>query len=138
KGHWGSTQENAWVLLSLRRYFETSEAVTPDLVARAWLGDQYAGDHAFRGRTTETASIPIPMQTLVEQGDADLILAREGAGRLYYRLGLSYAPKDLHLDPAERGFSVERTYEAVDEPDDVRRDDDGTWHIKAGARVRVT
>jgi uncharacterized protein YfaS (alpha-2-macroglobulin family) len=25
----------------------------------------------------------------------------------------------------------------VDDPKDVRRDDDGTWHIRAGARVRV-
>ncbi|MCD4753223.1 MAG: hypothetical protein K8R40_09145, partial [Anaerolineaceae bacterium] len=28
-------------------------------------------------------------------------------------------------------------YEGVDDPDDVRLDDDGIWHIKAGARVRV-
>ena len=28
-------------------------------------------------------------------------------------------------------------YEAVDDPKDVRRDADGTWHIKAGAKVRV-
>ncbi|MFW5968824.1 MAG: hypothetical protein ACOCV2_14965, partial [Persicimonas sp.] len=38
---------------------------------------------------------------------------------------------------AERGFSVERRYEAVDDPDDVTRDDDGAWRIKPGARVRV-
>ncbi len=35
------------------------------------------------------------------------------------------------------GFVVQRSYEAVDDPADVRRDDDGIWHIKAGARVRV-
>jgi uncharacterized protein YfaS (alpha-2-macroglobulin family) len=32
---------------------------------------------------------------------------------------------------------VERTYEPIDDPKDVRRDDDGTWHLKAGARVKV-
>lgn len=32
---------------------------------------------------------------------------------------------------------VERTYEAIDDPEDVWQDDDGTWHIKLGARVRV-
>ena len=35
------------------------------------------------------------------------------------------------------GFVVQRVYEAVDDPEDVIRQDDGTWVIKAGARVRV-
>jgi uncharacterized protein YfaS (alpha-2-macroglobulin family) len=56
KGRWGNTQENAFVLLALDRYFRTAEKVTPDFVARAWLGDAFAGEHAFRGRTTERSS----------------------------------------------------------------------------------
>jgi alpha-2-macroglobulin len=32
---------------------------------------------------------------------------------------------------------VERSYEGADKPDDVVRLPDGTWKIKAGARVRV-
>ena len=32
---------------------------------------------------------------------------------------------------------VERSYEAVDDPTDVRRDEGGLWHIRAGATVRV-
>jgi len=51
KGRWENTQENAFVLLALDRYFGTYEKVTPDFVAKAWLGDAYAGEHAFRGRT---------------------------------------------------------------------------------------
>src|SRR5690606_27957781 len=47
------------------------------------------------------------------------------------------APADLSLDALERGFVVERAYEAVDDPADVTRDPDGTWRIRAGARVRV-
>jgi len=35
------------------------------------------------------------------------------------------------------GFVVQREYEAVDDPEDVYRDDEGIWHIRAGARVRV-
>jgi uncharacterized protein YfaS (alpha-2-macroglobulin family) len=64
-------------------------------------------------------------------------LAKEGPGRLYYRLGLQYAPRDLDVKPLNRGFAVERTYQAVDDKADVRRDKDGVWHIRAGARVRV-
>jgi uncharacterized protein YfaS (alpha-2-macroglobulin family) len=35
------------------------------------------------------------------------------------------------------GFVVQRNYEAVDDPEDVTRDEEGVWHIEAGARVRV-
>jgi uncharacterized protein YfaS (alpha-2-macroglobulin family) len=50
---------------------------------------------------------------------------------------MQYAPASLKLDPSDHGFTVERVYEAVDKADDVRRDADGVWHIKADARVRV-
>ncbi len=145
KGRWANTQENAFVLLALDRYFQVYEAQSPDFVARAWLGDRYVGGHTFQGRTTEIATIQVPMQAVQEMarqmgpGDETLpiILQKEGQGRLYYRLGLRYAPTDLRLDPADHGFTVTRVYEAVDDPEDVWQDDDGVWHVRAGARVRV-
>ena len=139
RGRWSNTQENVFVLLALDRYFNTFESQTPEFVARIWLGETYAGGHSFAGRTTERHETQIPMSYLleVEQGAQDLVLSKEGAGRLYYRLGLRYAPADLDLDPLDRGFVVERTYEAVDDRDDVYRDEEGVWHVRPGARVRV-
>jgi alpha-2-macroglobulin len=138
RGRWGSTQENVFVLLALDRYFNTYEAQTPDFVAQVWLGEDYAGGHEYRGRTTERHETVIPMSFLVEgEGTRSLLLNKEGDGRLYYRLGLRYAPTDLTLDPIDMGFIVQRVYEAVDDPEDVTQDSDGIWHIKAGASVRV-
>jgi uncharacterized protein YfaS (alpha-2-macroglobulin family) len=138
QGRWDSTQENVFVLLALDRYFDTFESQTPDFVARIWLGDTYVGEHAYQGRTTERHESDVPMSYLASLGSAqDLIVSKEGPGRLYYRLGLRYAPTDLTLDPVDMGFVVQRSYEAVDDPADVSRDDAGVWHIKAGARVRV-
>ena len=138
KGRWGNTQENVFILLALDRYFNTYEKITPDFIARAWLGDRFAGEHAFKGRTTERFNVNVPMRYLAEKpGTENLVLSKDGAGRLYYRLGMQYAPTSLKLAPADYGFTVERKYEAVDNPDDVRRDTDGTWHIKAGSKVRV-
>ena len=138
RGRWGNTQENVFVLLALDRYFNTFESQTPDFVARIWLGDTYAGDHTYSGYSTERHETQIPMQYLVDSAETqDLILSKDGPGRLYYRLGLSYAPTDLSLDPLDMGFVVLREYEAIDDPEDVTRDEDGIWHIKAGARVRV-
>ncbi|HST23893.1 MAG TPA: hypothetical protein VLR90_22485, partial [Blastocatellia bacterium] len=138
EGRWENTQENSFVLLALDKYFNVYEKTTPDFVARAWLGEGYAGDHKFSGRTTERFNVNIPMRYLADTtATKDLILSKEGAGRMYYRVGMQYAPASLKLAPSEHGFTVERVYEAVEKADDVRRDTDGAWHIKAGAKVRV-
>ncbi len=142
KGHWGNTQENVFVLLALDRYFNTFEAQTPDFVARIWLGETYVGEHTYEGRTTERHQTDIPMSYLVDwdftgEGLENLTLSKEGTGRLYYRLGLRYAPADLTLEPLDMGFVVTREYEAVDDEGDVYQDEDGVWHVKAGSRVRI-
>ncbi len=135
-GRWSNTQENAFVLLALDRYFQAFEKTTPDFVARAWLGDRFAGEQAFRGRSTDRRRVEVPMAA-VPPATTDLVLAKDGPGRLYYRIGLRYAPASLRLDPADHGFTVERAYEGVDDKADVRRDGEGTWHVRAGMRVRV-
>jgi uncharacterized protein YfaS (alpha-2-macroglobulin family) len=141
RGRWMNTQENVFVLLALDRYFNTYEAQTPDFVVNIWLGQAYAGGQQFSGRTTDRFQTDVPMSYLVDPaqggGTQDLILSKDGPGRLYYRLGLRYSPSDLHLDALDMGFIVRRTYEAVDNPEDVSQDESGAWHIKAGARVRV-
>jgi uncharacterized protein YfaS (alpha-2-macroglobulin family) len=135
RGRWNSAQDNAFILIAMNRYFDTFESVTPDIVARAWIGDTYAAEHEYRGRTTDRDNTLVPMDQLTQ--DTTVVVQREGTGRLYYRLGLRYAPDDLQLDARDEGFVVDRVYEAVDDPGDVTRDADGTWHIRAGAKVRV-
>jgi len=138
KGHWGSTQENVFILLALDKYFDAFEKVTPDFVTRIWLGNTYAGEEAFKGRSVDSNVLNIPMSYLVDQGGmSNLFIDRQGAGRLYYRIGMKYAPKNLKLEPADYGFTVLRKYEGVDNKDDVRQNADGTWTIKSGARVRI-
>jgi uncharacterized protein YfaS (alpha-2-macroglobulin family) len=135
-GRWANTQENCFVLLALHEYFEKFEKVTPDFVARVWLGHRFAGQQRFQGRSADSKELRVPMGQL--QGRQDLLLTKEGAGRLYYRLGMKYAPSNLQLAPLERGFSVERRYEAVEDNRDVAHRDDGSWRIKSGSKVKVT
>ena len=137
RGRWENTQENVFILLALDRYFKTFEKVTPNFVARAWLGERFAGQQAFRGRSTDRQQVNVPMRYLAQQTAPNLVISKDGPGRLYYRVSMNYAPSDLNLRPVDYGFTVERSYEAVDDPKDVSRDAEGTWHIKAGARVRV-
>ena len=133
-GHWENTQENCWVLLAIDRYFHQYESITPNFVAQIWLGKASAGQQTFRGRDKDEKRVTIPIDQL--KGEA-LTLSKTGPGRLYYRLGLNYCPRDLKQAPADYGFAVQRSYESVRDNRDVSRDQQGVWHIKAGAEVRV-
>ncbi|KMQ49735.1 Uncharacterized protein CHISP_3365 [Chitinispirillum alkaliphilum] len=138
-GRWSNSQVNGFVLLALCEYFNRYETQDPDFIGRAWLGSQYAGDHQFRKRTTETHLIDIPMHYLGERDSVqNLILQKDGSGRMYYRIAMNYAPQSHTLEPASHGFKVERKYEGVDDTSDVKLLEDGTYKIRAGARVKIT
>lgn len=139
KGRWLNTQENVFVLLALERYFTTYETTPPDFVARIWLGEDFAGEQVFEGRTTDQHQLSIPI-THLETDDTSkpVTLNKTGPGRMYYRLGLTYAPASVRPVPVEAGFSVSREYHAVDDPGDVKRLQPNEWQIRAGARVKIT
>ncbi|MBV1859645.1 MAG: hypothetical protein KUG77_14625 [Nannocystaceae bacterium] len=144
-GRWGSTHTNAWALLAASRYYEVVEADEPNFEAQTWLGDTFAGSFSFEGRSMTKQQQSVPMKALQESGADSLTLAKKGPGKLYYRLGLRYAPQDLKLDARSQGFVVSRHYTAVPEqgktqadPDAVRRLDDGSWVIKAGTNVKIS
>lgn len=136
-GHWNTTQENAWSLASLVRYFKQYERVEPHLAVQSWLGSSFVGETAFDGRQARVMSGAIPMTALQKLGSSDFVIARQGEGRLYYRLGLRSASADLTLPPEEEGFSVTRSYEPGDDDAVVERDGDGNHHVDAGSVVRV-
>lgn len=146
-GRWSTTQSNAWALVSARAYFDRFEQVVPDYTTAIWLGKGgFLGSARFKGRSLATSVAAVPMATVLEQAarepgadTVDLILSRQGQGRMYYRVGMRYAPKDLKLPPAEQGLTVQRSYRALRDEDawKVQRQPDGSWRVAAGAEVRV-
>jgi alpha-2-macroglobulin len=142
-GRWASTHANAWALLAASRYFEAVEKEVPDYVARIWLDAAFAGERAFKGRSMATSEQQVPMARLLKEQPRALLLAKDGPGKLYYRLGLRYAPADLEMKAQSQGLSVFRTYEplgqggAPPDPESVRRMPDGSYEVKAGSLVRV-
>jgi uncharacterized protein YfaS (alpha-2-macroglobulin family) len=143
RGRWSTTQSNAFALVALARYYKQVEGVVPDFVSQIWYGEGYMGEGKFKGREMKIVEQEIPMPALHKLGAESLVLAKNGPGKLYYRIGLSYAPKSLRLPPEEQGFAVSRLYEPIADPktgkveDSVKRAPDGSWRIKAGATVRV-
>lgn len=137
-GRWDNVQENAFILVAMGHYFDAVEGTDPDFVAGVWLGERYAGGQEFAGRSTGTNVVSIPTAEMIAAGDSTVTVGKDGDGRLYYRVSLRTAPASLDLEALDRGFVVARSYEAVDDPADVTRDADGTWRVRAGARVRVS
>jgi len=139
KGAWSTTQANAYALSALARYYHQVEKVVPDYAADLWLGEKgYLGRAVFKGRQLRVVQQHVPLETFKSRGREELVLSKSGPGKLYYRVGLRYAPTNLRLGPEEQGFSVSRTYEPVEgDKDSVQYNKDGSWSIKAGATVRV-
>ena len=136
KGRWESTQENVWVLLALQKYFRTFEKTAPDFIARVWMETEYLGEEAFKGRTNKEAQIEVPMASVPEKS-ANLVVGKTGPGRLYYRVGMNYAPKSLRVPAESRGFTVERKFRGLDKESDVTQAENGDWTVKSGAKVEV-
>lgn len=136
-GIWGGTQENNVALYALSKYFEKYEKEVPDCLTQAWLDNALVMQEQFKGRTTESKSVTVPMSYLQSNGAKTLEIAKRGAGRIYYNLALEYLPKTPPVDSDERGFRLARTYEPVNGKDDAVKDAQGKWHFKAGSTVRV-
>ncbi|PRP76764.1 hypothetical protein PROFUN_14889 [Planoprotostelium fungivorum] len=138
RGIWANTQENCFSLLGLRAYFDKYETDVPDYKVNQWYGQTYVGTTQHEGRDTEVKSISVPMDVLLSStGQKELVMEKKGKGRLYYRVGLTYALSNLTVDSRDRGFEISRQYVAVDDKGDVEKREDGTWKIRMGARVKV-
>ncbi len=136
-GAWEGTQENGYILQTLDRYFNTYEKQVPDFIAQTWLGNTLLANHKFAGRTTVSRLTRVPMDYLLKNAASEILINKQGPGRLYYRLALDYVPKNLNLKAMDQGFSVTRNYLPIDSQSDVRQDGDGIWHFKSGASVKV-
>lgn len=142
-GRWNNTQENAWALLALSRYTDHYEKEVPDFMARLWLGDTFLTEQRFQGRDTRPAMDAVPMERLLQSKGGELVLARQSAGdnkaqgRLYYRLGMTWAPRQLDLKAREEGFTILRSYEVMEAGATQPGQNDTELEVPAGAYVRV-
>jgi uncharacterized protein YfaS (alpha-2-macroglobulin family) len=135
-GRWRSTQENLVVLQAMRRYFDTYEKDVPDYTGKLWVGDVAYAEHVFAGRTNERATARLDWKQLAPGSTHAVAVQKTGPGRMYYRIGITYAPKRVDLPALDAGFVVRRSYEPIDHTSDVTTTATGV-RIKLGARVQV-
>ena len=90
-----TTHENAFVFDAFQTYYKKYEKEEPDFVARVILGEKEILKEVFKGRTNEP-----PRRFLFSLDNIDknkllpIIVSKQGNGRLYYTLRMSYAYKE--------------------------------------------
>jgi uncharacterized protein YfaS (alpha-2-macroglobulin family) len=134
-GRWENTQENIFCMNALIEYSETYEKERPNMTITAAIGEDFLGNAGFR----DVRDDPVVLRKPIGRDDpgrrTQAKMERNGQGRLYYSVGMSYAPKELRADPVNVGIDVKREYS-------VERD--GKWillkspmEIKRGELVKV-
>lgn len=105
RGELRNTQENAFALLAMSGYAELRESVESDMDVRAWVGSDMVLDTEFEGR-----DLSLVRETAPIKGGSPLVtLERMGQGKLYYRVGMQWAPKPSSIEAQARGIAIERT-----------------------------
>jgi alpha-2-macroglobulin len=134
-GRWENTQENIFCMNALINYSRIYESEKPDMTITAMLGKETMGEAKFKDVRDEPVEFKRPIEKKDPGRKSTVTIEREGQGRLYYSVGLSYAPRSLKADSINAGIDVRREYS-------VERG--GSWtllkipmEIKRGELVRV-
>lgn len=117
-GRWANTQENAYAIVAMARYAAVYEAETPDFEGRIWLGNKALVAQRFAGREMEAKDATVPMAKLLgvaaQSDNPTLLLQRAGVGRMYYRVGLEWAPKNPSPEASAQGIQLTRSIRLID------------------------
>ncbi len=105
---WATTQDNAWALRALTRWFEQVEKTAPDFDLDVQLAGKSLGKGAFHQRTFESVQTFTATRDL-PAGTVPLVLRKQGAGVLYYGMRYTYSPKGEAEVARNAGLLVRRT-----------------------------
>lgn len=113
EGRIANTQERAYTMLALAEYARLREKDVPQLATRVWLGDTATRAAELKGR------MPTPVRRtgsveITGKKDPAVTVERTGKGRLYYRVGMSWTPRDAGRVAASNGFAISRTLRTTD------------------------
>lgn len=133
------------------RYFNVFERDKPDFTTRIWVEEEFCGDIKFQGYSTETKKLEIGWKSISQMkkkkktpstqensNEKEILIQKEGPGRLYYRMGMTYAPESLTIDSIANGFEISRSYSSVEKDCIIFKDSDQVWNFPKGQLVKVT
>ncbi len=101
-----TTHENAFVFDAFQTYYKKYEREEPDFVARILLGEKELLKQTFKGRTNEPPARHLfSLKEIVKNQLLPVRIYKQGTGRLYYTLRMSYAFKENPI-AFDAGFYV--------------------------------
>jgi len=133
--HWANTQENLFCTGAIAAYARAYEHEAPSFTVAAVLDGESFGEARFADRRAGAVRFERALRRSDPGRAAEVRLTREGQGRLYYAVTLSWSPAELPTSPVDAGIEVHREYA-------VQRD--GAWVglgnpaiVRSGELVRV-
>jgi alpha-2-macroglobulin len=129
-GRWDTTQENAWSLLALATYYQSSES---------------AGQPVDGSVVSESRSLPFALDRRTPSWSTgfaldptnpmkDLLVQRNGSGSLFGEAQFEVYPLVVEQPRQDRGYAVSRTYQKVADDGKLEPAD----NLKVGDRILVT
>jgi uncharacterized protein YfaS (alpha-2-macroglobulin family) len=130
KGYWINTSNTGWILQAFAEVIEAGDERSTELTARVALGDERLVETGFSGFSRVPFRVQIEPDRLRAAADAaraaaetapgaasgassgggpvplPLLVSREGRGRLYYALTLSYALAAEGVEAREEGIGI--------------------------------
>lgn len=107
EGRIANTQERAYTMLALAEYARHREKDVPKLAATVWMAGEPTAPAKLEGRTP--AAVRRTATLTATTGEPKVTVVRTGTGRLYYRVGMSWIPRDAGKTADVHGFALERT-----------------------------
>lgn len=133
--HWENTQENMFCMQALHEFARVYEKDKPAMTVTAWLDMEKLGQAQFNDVKDTPKAFTHNMTANDVGRKASVKLDKEGQGRVYYTVRMSYALKEEKATAVNSGMDVQREYH-------VERD--GKWELlkspmelKTGELVRV-
>jgi uncharacterized protein YfaS (alpha-2-macroglobulin family) len=120
-GHWETTQETAWALISLTDYMVMTGELEADYTFMLSLNGQMLDEQDVdKENVGETFKVEVPIIDLLEEEVNRVWVVRQepspdqtGKGRLYYAMYLRYFLPVEDVEARSRGIMVARKYEPV-------------------------
>ena len=135
RDHWENTQENVFCMAALTDYSREYETQNPAFKVTVSFDQQTIGSAGFSKKSDALVEVKRPMQDGDAGKHAQVVLTKQGQGRLYYSARLAYDLKTDNPSRINAGIEIRREYSIKQ---------NGKWtllaspmHIKRGELVRV-
>jgi hypothetical protein len=115
EGHWETTQETAWSVLGLTDFMKSTGELEGEYDYRVQLnGEMLKEGHVDSSNVAEPIKLVTPIQDLLLDVANELVIGRDGTGKLYYTANLRYYLPAADLQPLDQGIILGRQYFKVD------------------------